>query len=450
MLRRIWRTTPGLIAITALGFALATAAIGAVAYEITHEALEEQLDHRIAAETSGLLAEAEGGGLPALAAAIVRRNAARSTASPEYLLVDDGGTKLAGSVNAMVPGKTGFEEFFHYRLPSGDGRIGQSLTTVVPGGVLVVAANRADLDQIDRTMGLLFAGALTVIALAGAAMALLLGWTIRHRLNRIDTTAQAIIAGDLARRIPRDGSDSEFDRLSGTLNRMLDRIETLMDNLRQVSSDIAHDLRTPLTRLHASLDSIAEATGDEARVAQIDRARAQMDDILAIFSALLRIAEIEGMSDRLPKERFDLSILIDQMVETYRPDFDDGGRSLHLVAPSGMEIVGDRRLISQALTNLLDNCLRHTPTGTAVTVSVRDGEGLVRITVADDGPGAPAAERPRLFDRFARAEFARSTAGHGLGLSMVRAIAQAHGGDARILDDWRGFAVEIGIGATVH
>lgn len=450
MLRRIWRTTPGLIAITALGFALATAAIGAVAYEITHEALEEQLDHRIAAETSGLLAEAEGGGITALANAIDRRDAARSIASPEYLLVDSAGRVLAGSVRATVPKTAGFEEFFHYRLASGDGRTGQSLTTVVPGGVLVVAADRADLDQIDRTMGLLFAGALTVIALAGAAMALLLGWTIRLRLNRIDTTAQAIIAGDLTRRIPRDGSDSEFDRLSGTLNRMLDRIQTLMDNLRQVSSDIAHDLRTPLTRLHASLDSIADAADPEARLAQIERARAQMDDILEIFSALLRIAEIEGMSDRLPRERFDLSALLDQMVETYRPDFDDGGRSLHLVAPPGVEVVGDRRLISQALTNLLDNCLRHTPPGTAVTVSVRDRGGLVRVTVADDGPGVPAAERPRLFDRFARAELARSTAGHGLGLSMVRAIAQAHGGDARIADDLRGFAVEIGISTAPH
>lgn len=449
MLRKAWRTTAGLIAIAALAFALATAAVGAVAYRITHEALEEQLDHRIAAETAGLLAEADGGGIGRLAAAIVRRDAARSTASPEYLLVDGRGKVLAGSVSAAVPARPGFEEFFHYRLLSGEARVGQSLTTVVPGGVLVVAAGRADLDEIDRTLGLLFAGALTVIALAGTGMALLLGWTIRHRLNRIDEAAQAIIAGDLARRIPRDGSDSEFDRLSGTLNRMLDRIATLMDNLRQVSSDIAHDLRTPLTRLHASLDCIGEARDDAARLAEMDRARAQMDDILEIFSALLRIAEIEGMSDRLPRERVDLSAVLDQIVETYRPDFDDGGRSLRLVAPPDIAVAGDRRLISQALTNLLDNCLRHTPPGTAVMVSLRRKDGIAAITVGDDGPGVCVTERPRLFDRFARAERARSTAGHGLGLSMVRAIAQAHGGDARILEAAAGFTVEFEIGPAM-
>jgi len=151
------------------------------------------------------------------------------------------------------------------------------------------------------------------------------------------------------------------------------------------------------------------------------------------------------MSELLPRERLNLSTLLDRMAENYRPDFEDGGRSLHLVPAQDMEVEGDRRLLNQALANLLDNALRHTPPGTGVTISGERTKEGVKVTVADDGPGVPVQQRARLFDRFARAEAARSTPGHGLGLAMVRAIALAHGGDARILDDRNGFTVEIRI-----
>lgn len=446
MLRRFWQTTSGLVALAALLLGLTTVAIGAVAYEVTHEALEEQLDHRIATETAGLIAEAHGRGMPALALAIERRNAARSTASLEYLLVDRGGRIVAGSVAAQVPRREGFEEFFHYRHPDGGPeRIGQALTTRVPGGTLVVAADRAGLEEIDRIIAALFAGGLTAMLAVGLGTAALIGWLTRSRLRRIDATAQAIIAGDLRQRIARDGSNSEFDRLAGTLNHMLERIEGLMDNLRQVSSDIADDLRTPLTRLYASLDRVSEEADPVARSARIEKARDQAAELLDIFAALLRISEIEGMPDRLPREPIDLSGLIEQMAETYRPDFEDSGRSLHVVAADGIRIEGERRLVSQALANLLDNGLRHTPPGTSVTLSAERVKDDVRVIVADDGPGVLASERDRLFHRFARGESARSTTGHGLGLAMVRAIAQAHSGDAVILDDLHGFAVEFRI-----
>jgi signal transduction histidine kinase len=446
MLGKAWKTTTGLVAIVGLVFALAIVAIGAISYEVTHEALAQQLDHRISAETAGLLAEAHRRGLPAIASAIARREASRSTASLDYLLVDDAGTRGAGQMQAQVPSKAGFEEFLHYRKPgaSEDG-IAQALTTKVAGGTLVVAADRSGLDEIDRTLGSLFAAALAALLVVGAVAAGIIGWLTQHRLERIDATARAIIGGDFARRVPRDGSGSEFDRLAGTLNAMLDRIEGLMENLRQVSSDVAHDLRTPLTRLCSSLDQAAQESDEQVRSERLDSARAQAAELLEIFAALLRIAEIEGMSERLPREHLDLSTLLERMAESYRPDFEDSGRSLHLVLAQEMQAEGDRRLLDQALANLLDNALRHTPVGTDVTISgerVTDG---VKVTVADDGPGVPVQHRARLFDRFARAESARSTPGHGLGLAMVRAIALAHGGDARILDDRHGFAVEIRI-----
>ncbi len=446
MLGKAWKTTTGLVAVVGLVFALAIVGIGAVSYEVTHEALEQQLDHRISAETAGLLAEAHRHGLPAIASAIERREASRSTASLGYLLVDDAGKRIAGKLQAQVPSKVGFEEFLQYRRPGEpDFGMAQALTTKVAGGMLVVAADRSGLDEIDRTLASLFAAALAALLVVGVVAAGIIGWLTQHRLERIDATARAIIGGDFARRVPRDGSGSEFDRLAGTLNAMLDRIEGLMENLRQVSSDVAHDLRTPLTRLCSSLDQAAQESDDQARSARLDSARAQAAELLEIFSALLRIAEIEGMSERLPRERLDLSTVLERMAESYRPDFEDSGRSLHLVLMQDMQVAGDQRLLNQALANLLDNALRHTPAGTNVTISgerVKDG---VKVTVADDGPGGPAQHRARLFDRFARAESARSTPGHGLGLAMVRAIALAHGGDARILDDRHGFAVEIRI-----
>lgn len=445
MLRNLWRTTSGLVGIVAVAFALATLAIGLAAYEVTHEALEQQLDHRIATETAGLLAEAHSSGLPALAAAIGRREAARSTSSLEYLLVDEAGERLAGSLDAPVPGKQGFEEFLHYRRQGqgylGEDAIAQALTTAVPGGTLVIAADRSDLDEIDRTLAALFASSLAAMLILGLAAAVLIGWITRRRLSRIDATAQAIIGGDLARRIPRDNSGSEFDRLAGTLNRMLDRIESLMENLRQVSSDVAHDLRTPLTRLCNKLDEAAREPEARIRANILDTARAQAGELLELFSALLRLAEIEGLSDRLPRRRVDMSALLDQMAESYRPDIEDSGRTLHADFPAGLEIEGDRRLVSQAIANLLDNALRHTPGGTAICMTASSGDEGISVEVADNGPGVDEVEGQRLFERFARSEQARSSPGHGLGLSMVRAIAQAHGGRAELRNGAPGLAV---------
>ncbi|AXB79180.1 ATP-binding protein [Novosphingobium sp. P6W] len=440
---KLWRTTSGLVTLVALVFALVTVAIGAIAYEVTHEALEEQLDHRITTETAALLAEAHSGGLPAIGAAIRRREASRSTERLEYLLADDGGRIAAGTMRAGLPSRAGFEELLEYRRsPGGSVRIAQALTTRVRGGTLVVGADRADLDAIDRRLLILFSGALAGMLLVGIAAAVLIGWMTRLRLEGIDATAQAIIGGDLSRRVPRDGSDSEFDRLAGTLNRMLDRIEGLMESLRQVSSDVAHDLRTPLTRLCSSLERAAGEADPAARADQIENARGQAAELLEIFTALLRIAEVEGFADRLPLHSLDLSALVEQMAESYRPDIEDSGRHLDTRIEPGLAVVGDRRLLSQAAANLLDNCLRHTPEGTAIMLRAKASPRGIVLSIHDDGPGIPQEDRTRIFQRFARSERARSTPGHGLGLALVQAIVSAHGGHV-LLEDEEGFHLTI-------
>ncbi|WP_242443603.1 ATP-binding protein [Sphingobium sp. LB126] len=426
----------------ALAFSAATLAIGGIAYIVTHEALEKQLDHRVAVESQALLDQAKEGGPASIAQSIRLREKARNSSSLDYLLVDDAGRPIAATISPLVPLKEGYEEFFRFRRGRYTG-VGQSLTSALPGGLLVVIADRHDLKEIDRTLEMLFAGALGAMLALGVGAAALIGWLTRRRLSRVDTTAKAIIAGDLTQRVPRDGSQSEFDRLAATLNQMLDRIGALMDNLRQVSSDVAHDLRTPLTRLCNQLERASTGEDEAERAAAIHAARNQADELLEIFAALLRIAEVEGLAERRALVSVDVTALLEEMADTYRPDFEASERRLLASIPPGLRLRGDRRLLAQALSNLLENALRHTPSRTTVTLTALASQSTINIRLEDDGPGVPEAEADRLFQRFARAEASRTTAGHGLGLALVKAIAAGHGGEATLSRPARGFGVII-------
>ncbi len=466
MLARLWRSTFGLTAIVALGFVLATLVVGAVASWLAHEAIEEQLDRRVELETAALLTaaswlahealeeqldrrveletatplgEAANPDIAAVAAEIRLRESARSTTSLEYLLLDDAGQLLAATIQPESPVRPGYSEHFHYRREGRPGEA-QALVTTMPGGMLVVAVNREDLDEIDRQFILLFVTALVALTLIGIGAAAMIGLATQRRLARIESTALGIMAGEFTRRVPRDGSGSEFDRLADVLNRMLDRIGGLIENLREVSSDVAHDLRTPLTRLYHQLDRAIEEPDAAQKTQRIEAARDEAAELLDLFSAILRIAEIEGMAERLPRESVDVSGLIEQMAETYRPDMEDSGHALDCHIEAGLTLSGDRRLLSQALANLLDNSLRHTPSGTKVSLTAQRVQGAVQIAVSDNGPGVEATEASRLFQRFARSERSRSTPGNGLGLALVAAVAAAHGGNARIEGDG-GFSV---------
>lgn len=440
MLRRLWRSTSGVVALVAFLFTVATIVIGSIAYVVTHEALEEQLDHRIAVETDALLQEARERGVARVADSIRLRARARTKSSLDYLLVDEAGRPIASTVTPLTPLKTGYDEFFRFRRGNYTG-LGQSFTRPIPGGMLVVIADRRDLHEIDRMLETLFAAALGAMLAIGVGAAALIGWLTRRRLARIDTTAQAIIAGDLTHRVARDGSDSEFDRLAATFNQMLDRISALMENLRQVSSDVAHDLRTPLTRLCNQLERALTGQDETVRTSAIHAARDQASELLEIFAAILRIAEVEGLAAQRALAPVDLSALLEEMVDTYSPDFEASGRHLLSVISRNLEVRGDRRLLAQAMSNLLENALRHTPVGTTATLLAKSAAGAIEVTLEDDGPGVPRAEADRLFQRFARTEASRTTEGHGLGLALVRAVAVGHGGDATLSRFTGGFGI---------
>jgi signal transduction histidine kinase len=254
---------------------------------------------------------------------------------------------------------------------------------------------------------------------------------VHRRLAAISGTAEAIIDGDLARRVPVRGANDDLDRLALTFNRMLDRIAGLMESLKQVSSDIAHDLRTPLTRLRQKLE--AGLASPQERGQALEGALVDLDTILDTFAALLRIAQIEGGARRAAFRASDLATIGQTVVEAFAPSAEDAQQSLRLEAEAPVPVVGDPELLTQMLVNLVENALRHAGPGADVTVKVSRPGGTPTLAVLDNGPGVPDIERERLFDRFYRLERSRSTPGSGLGLALVGAVAKLHGAEVRLI-----------------
>ena len=287
------------------------------------------------------------------------------------------------------------------------------------GGALVVGrdltAARA-LEQRLLTGAGWVGGAVLLLGLAGG---LLIGRSVARRAAAMDAALAAVQGGDLDRRLPARPGGDEFDRLATRINATLDRLQALMAALREVTDDIAHDLRTPLTRLRQRLDDAARApTG-----AAIGAAQAEADRLLEIFAALLRIAQVESGTQRAGFTAVDLSAIAESVAEVYAPAAEERGQTLATAIEPGITTTGDPALLTQMLANLVENAIRHGRAGGRVSLAV----GAEGIVVADDGPGIPEAEREKVFRRFHRLDASRSTPGSGLGLALVRAVADLHG-----------------------
>ena len=441
------RSTFGLAALASLTLCIATILLGGIVYFVSHEALEQQLDHRIAAETSSLKTVAEQDGIPALRTAIARREDGHNTNGLGYMLFAGSGTKVAGKFDAALP-RPGWHELLPFHDARERANIAQALATPLRDGyVLVVAADRTPIDEIDRSILMIFAAAFGAMLLIGATCAWGLGFVVRRRLGRIHATAEAIIDSDLSRRVDRDEVPNEFDKLAETLNRMLDRIGSLLENLQQVTTDIAHDLRTPLARqqqiLEAALD--ADLDADACRDA-IRRAADSSEEILNIFTAMLRISEVETYQVREGFRPVDLSEVAERVADAFRASAEATGHEIALDIEGEAIVEGDRHLLAQMCANLVENTLRHTPAGTRIAIGVQRRADAVRLVVADTGPGIPPAERARVLQRFVRLERSRSTPGHGLGLSLAAAIARAHFATMELSDAGPGLRIVIRFG----
>jgi len=256
------------------------------------------------------------------------------------------------------------------------------------------------------------------------------------------------MAGNLSDRVPLRGTSDEFDQLAGNLNRMLDQIERLMTAMREVTDDVAHDLRTPLSRLRTRLErALSEPSGADASAGSsqgeaIRAAIAEADRLLATFNALLSIAELESGARRDETGPLDLSQVAWAAAELYEPVAEEKGFMLNVLAEPDVIIRGDRHLLSQALDNLLDNALKYAGAG-EIEIRVCRHNGQAVLEVADRGPGIPEADRETVLDRFVRLEASRTTPGNGLGLSLVRAIVRRHGGSVVLEDNRPGLRVRI-------
>ena len=440
---RFYRTTVfRLTALYVSAFAVALALLGALTYALVDHALERRLDDRIRTESAALQSSFHSGGVQALVATVVAHEQSHPNGALDYAVVQDGKRisgrlkkwpKTAGWISQPYQeeaGESGMRRFF--------------VVSLRPGLGLTVAADPEQVEEVTQAIFGGFVSAFVAVLLLGAIGAVALSHALMKRVAVIRRTAEAIVEGDLKRRIPHQHNGDDFDLLSQTLNHMLDRISELMESLRQVSANIAHDLKTPLAHLRNRLEHMRELP-PPAQTTAIEDAVSRVDDILTTFSALLRIAQIEAGTRRAGFADFDLSQLCESVAETFAPAAEDAGQHIQTRIALGVTTHGDRELLTQALANLIENAIRHTPAGTTITLTLGRDDDHVSVSVTDTGPGIPDSELPQVFRRFYRGTTATNFAGAGLGLSLVKAVAELHGGTVEATNTGRGLAITLSI-----
>lgn len=417
--------------------------LGSIAVAITYAAIARDLDRRVAGASADLLRSHAGGGRAALLRAIHAHDITTTTGVSFALFAPDG-AELAGRRD-MPPPQLGWADVEMHDPIEGSDPV-RTLTVPAPGGDRLTAmGNRRPLMMAQRAIGWLFVASILLVALLCSFTGWLLARYLRHRLRPIAATAAAVREGDMRHRVPVSTRGDEFDEAAAALNLMLDRVAGLMQNLRQVSSDLAHDLRTPLTRIRVRLERLRDGdVGAEAIAPLIG----QVDALVDLFNAILRIAAIDGVPRS--EGRVDLEAVALDVVGALSPTFAETGRTLTLSSDHDAVIAGDAAQIGAVLVNLLENVLRHAGPGAAASVLVRRGRAGVSLTVRDTGPGVPAEEASRIFDRFVRLDRSRSTPGHGLGLSLVRSVATAHDAAISVQTEAGGFAVTLTFPACRH
>ena len=436
----MWRSASlRLAALYTVAFTAAVAVLGLVTLVTTRGALTRQFDARILSESAALAQEFRVEGLNGVAQAVEERD--RTPGALDYGLESPDGRPIAGRL-AGRSAATGWSTLTLREASGEHEKIRLHATTLTHGYRLLVGGDDESIEAVDDLLAQRLALATVGVVVIGLVGGYGLARGMGQRIAAITDAAEAIIDGDLSRRVPAIRSGDDLGRLTATFNRMLDRIAALMESLRQVSSDIAHDLRTPLTRLRGRLEANLGRSGAE-QTAATEGALADLDAILATFAALLRIAQIEGGARRAGFQAVDLAAIARTVVDAFAPSAEDEGKRLELEGLDSLAIEGDRELVTQMLVNLVENGLRHAGPRAWVRVRCAVQRGRPILSVVDDGPGVPDTERERLFDRFHRLEASRSTPGSGLGLSMVAAVAKLHGAEVGLHDAGPGLHVRV-------
>jgi len=394
--------------------------------------MTSQVDDTIEAEIVGLAEQYRARGLNGLVGTINDRIERNPRNSSIYLFASPSLQPIAGNLNGWPKGTPDPEGWLDFDVDDpnqGLKRVNARARVFTLQGNFNLLVGR-DIRELQGIQALIEQALLWGVGMPIALAALggfMLARTTLRRLEDINDTSREIMAGDLSRRVPTRGTSDDFDQLAGNLNAMLDEIERLMGGIRHVSDNIAHDLRTPLTRLRHKLETLRDASLNQTeRETQVEESISQADQLLTTFSALLRIARIEAGGYRLQIGEIDLGALIHDAAALYEASIEEKRLSLSVRVDGHPTIQGDRDLIFQAVANLIDNALKFTPSGGSIEVSASEAGGRIFLRVTDTGPGIPAEERSAVIKRFHRLESSRSTPGSGLGLSLVSAVAKMH------------------------
>jgi signal transduction histidine kinase len=414
-------------------------------YWATAGYMSRQTDATIEAEIGGLAEQYRERGLTGLSSLIAERVARDPGGAAVYLLANEDFTPVVGNLSgwpdAPLDG-TGWMSFLlHDWGPNAsEEHTARARIFDLHGGLHLLVGR--DVRELEATRRLILNALGWGLAIT-AGLALVGGITmsagVMRRIEAINQTSREIMEGDLSRRVPTDETGDDFDQLASNLNRMLERIERLLEAVRQVSDNIAHDLRTPLTRLRTRLE-LARGENDQPELIAeaMDQAIENADELLATFNGLLRIARIESGSRRNALAEVDLSTLLEDVAELYEPLAAERDQRFTLATNGPIPVNGDRDLLFQAAANLVDNAIKYTPADGQITLSARVQAGRPEIAVVDSGPGIPEAMCEKVFQRFFRLDSSRSTPGSGLGLSLVQAVAQIHGAQIRLEDNGPG------------
>lgn len=384
-------------------------------------------------------------GRDALIRALAARAAGPSTRLSYHVLIAPNGAVVAANLTEW-PQTSGAEwlryEFGTYATGAEEEHEAVVRDLRLGGGYrLLVGLDTEDLDEREDMIFEALSWGAGMTLLLGLIGGLVMTYSVSQRLESINRAARAVIAGDLSGRIALRGSGDDFDQLSATLNEMLQRIEGLVASISRVSDSIAHELRTPLTRLRADLDELAAAEDPDEVRDLAAAAREEAERVQAMFESLLRIARLQA-GPAGERTRVDLSTLLEDAVELHRPAAEDRAQALQAEIARGLVVDGDRDLLFQMVSNLLDNAVKFTPQGGRVVLAAKAEHGGVELSVTDSGPGIPAQERDRVFERFYRSGGGEA-AGFGLGLSLVSAAAQRHGADITLEDAQPGLRVRV-------
>ncbi|MCY4227784.1 MAG: HAMP domain-containing sensor histidine kinase [Gammaproteobacteria bacterium] len=422
-------------------FSISTLIIFYFLYVFSTAYMQQQLEDAVNAEIQGLAEHYDKEGIEGLQRVILFRVERYGRADNTlYLLVNHNTTPIVGNIldwpsNAREKGKW-IEFSLQSDLPGGESYLAQAKIFKLPKpgdpdrpyGLLVGKIVQPLVD-IKQSIQAAIAWGIVVMILLSALGGTLLGRKATRKIARINQTTTSIMSGNMSERVPLSREADELDQVATNLNLMLDRIETLMEDIRRVSDNIAHDLRTPLSRLRYRLEESLKKSDPGSEAAEnLEQSIQEADSLLATFNALLRIAKIEARQVEAGFCEIEISTLIEDIVDFYEPLAEEKQQSLEASIEPGVKTHGDRNLLFQAFANILENAIKYTPEHGKISISLRLSENRVTVIIADNGPGIPETQKEGIFVRFYRLDQSRNSPGSGLGLSMTKAIINLHKG----------------------